>query len=135
MVTQSFNIAHTISDQLRYQVTLNPFSELAHPLAFQCRKGGCPVLTLDGMLSVTRISPGAGIAYLTQQVATGRHDFRPAAPSAVLAYHADPGAHGEAPGWWAGQSAALFDVHGQVTEKQLQNLIGEGRHPGTGKQL
>ncbi|MFI7598232.1 MobF family relaxase [Actinoplanes sp. NPDC049681] len=87
------------------------------------------------MLSVTRISPGAGIAYLTQQVATGRHDFRPAAPSAVVAYHADPNAHGEAPGWWAGQSQFLFGVHGQVAEKQLQNLIGEGRHPDTGEQL
>ncbi|WP_199514293.1 MobF family relaxase [Nucisporomicrobium flavum] len=87
------------------------------------------------MLSVTRISPGAGIAYLTQQVATGRHDFRPTAPSTVVAYHADPTAHGEAPGWWAGQSHALFGVYGQVTEKQLQNLIGEGRHPETGEQL
>ncbi|WP_285689993.1 MobF family relaxase [Actinoplanes sp. NBRC 103695] len=87
------------------------------------------------MLSVTRISPGAGIAYLTQQVATGRHDFRPAGPSAAVAYHADPAAHGEAPGWWAGQSPVLFGVHGQVTEKQLQNLIGEGRHPDTGEQL
>ncbi|WP_203820570.1 MobF family relaxase [Paractinoplanes ferrugineus] len=87
------------------------------------------------MLSVTRISPGAGIAYLTQQVATGRHDFRPAAPSAAVAYHADPAAHGEAPGWWAGQSQALFGVHAQVTQKQLQNLIGEGRHPNTGEQL
>ncbi|MFG1995215.1 MobF family relaxase [Actinoplanes sp. NPDC048988] len=87
------------------------------------------------MLSVTRISPGAGITYLTQQVATGRHDFRPATPSAAVAYHADPTAHGEAPGWWAGQSQALFGVHAQVTEKQLQNLIGEGRHPDTGEQL
>jgi conjugative relaxase-like TrwC/TraI family protein len=93
------------------------------------------VPTLGGMLSVTRISPGAGIAYLTQQVATGRHDFRPAGPSAAVAYHADPAANGEAPGWWAGQSPVLFGVHGQVTEKQLQNLIGEGRHPDTGEQL
>ena len=91
--------------------------------------------TLGGMLSVTRISPGAGIAYLTQQVATGRHDFRPASPNAAVAYHADPRAHGEAPGWWAGQTPALFGVQGQVTEKQLQNLIGEGSHPDTGEQL
>ncbi|WP_212993501.1 MobF family relaxase [Actinoplanes auranticolor] len=87
------------------------------------------------MLSVTRISPGAGIAYLTQQVATGRHDFQPASPSAAVAYHADPAAHGEAPGWWAGQSSALFGVHGRVSGKQLQSLIGEGRHPDTGEQL
>ncbi|MEV8509668.1 MobF family relaxase [Actinoplanes sp. NPDC051475] len=113
----------------------NLFSQLAHPLAFQCRKGACRVPTLGNMLSVTRISPGAGIAYLTQQVATGQHDFRPASPSAAVAYHADPRAHGEAPGWWAGQSPTLFGVQGQVTEKQLQNLIGEGRHPDTGEQL
>ncbi|MFB9362009.1 MobF family relaxase [Actinoplanes nipponensis] len=87
------------------------------------------------MLSVTRISPGAGIAYLTQQVATGHHDFRPASPNAAVAYHADPRAHGEAPGWWAGQTPALFGVQGQVTEKQLQNLIGEGSHPETGERL
>ncbi|MEV6851679.1 MobF family relaxase [Actinoplanes sp. NPDC051411] len=87
------------------------------------------------MLSVTRISPGAGITYLAQQVATGRHDFRPAAPNATVAYHADPKAHGEAPGWWAGQSHALFGVHGRVSNEQLQKLIGEGRHPQTGEQL
>lgn len=93
------------------------------------------VHTLGGMLTVTRIAPGAGIKYLTRQVATGRHDFKPAGRSSAVAYHADPGAHGEAPGWWAGQSASLFDVHGEVTEQQMQNLIGEGKHPLTGQQL
>ncbi|MCM4082198.1 MobF family relaxase [Paractinoplanes hotanensis] len=87
------------------------------------------------MLTVTRISPGAGIAYLTQQVATGRHDFRPAGPRSAVAYHADPAAHGEAPGWWAGDSRALFGVEEQVTEKQMLNLIGEGRHPVSRVQL
>ena len=87
------------------------------------------------MLTVTRIAPGAGIAYLTRQVATGKHDFRPAQPSSVVAYHADPAAHGEAPGWWAGQSQALFGVHGEVTEPQMLNLIGEGKHPETSEQL
>ncbi|MEU7906412.1 MobF family relaxase [Actinoplanes sp. NPDC049118] len=87
------------------------------------------------MLTVTRIAPGAGITYLTRQVATGRHDFRPAAPNAAVAYHADPAAHGEAPGWWAGDSRALFGVDGQVTEKQMQNLIGEGSHPDSGERL
>jgi conjugative relaxase-like TrwC/TraI family protein len=91
--------------------------------------------TVATMLKVTRIAPGAGIAYLTRQVATGRHDFRPAQPNAAVAYHGDPTAHGEAPGWWAGQSQALFDVHGEVTEQQILNLIGEGKHPDTGQQL
>jgi conjugative relaxase-like TrwC/TraI family protein len=87
------------------------------------------------MLTVTRIAPGAGIAYLTRQVATGKHDFRPAQPNAAVAYHADPTAHGEAPGWWAGQSRALFAANGEVTEQQILNLIGEGKHPDTGEQL
>ncbi|MFF5085351.1 MobF family relaxase [Actinoplanes sp. NPDC000266] len=87
------------------------------------------------MLTVNRISPGAGITYLTLQVAAGKHDFRPAAPSSAVAYHADPAAHGEAPGWWAGQSASLFGVRGEVTTEQLQALVGEGRHPATGQQL
>ncbi|MBG0567523.1 MobF family relaxase [Actinoplanes aureus] len=87
------------------------------------------------MLTVTRIAPGAGIAYLTRQVATGRHDFRPAEPHSVVAYHADPTAHGEAPGWWAGQSNALFGVRGEVTEQQLQRLLAEGKNPVTGEQL
>jgi conjugative relaxase-like TrwC/TraI family protein len=91
--------------------------------------------TLGGMLTVTRIAPGAGITYLTRQVATGRHDFRPAQPHSVVAYHADPAAHGEAPGWWAGQSNALFGVQGDVTEQQLQRLLAEGKNPVTGEQL
>jgi conjugative relaxase-like TrwC/TraI family protein len=91
--------------------------------------------TVGGMLTVTRIAPGAGITYLTRQVATGRHDFRPAQPHSVVAYHADPTAHGEAPGWWAGQSNALFGVHGDVTEQQLQRLLAEGKNPVTGEQL
>ena len=62
------------------------------------------------MLTVTRISPGAGITYLTRQVATGKHDFRPAGPASVVGYHADPAAHGEAPGWWAGNSSASFGL-------------------------
>ena len=91
--------------------------------------------TVGGMLTVTRISPGAGITYLTRQVATGKHDFRPAGPAAIVAYHADPAAHGEAPGWWAGASSAMFGLDGQVTEQQMQLLIGEGRHPVSGDQL
>ena len=107
----------------------------AHPMAFQCRKGGRPGPTVGVMLTVTRIAPGAGITYLTKQVATGKHDFRPASLNSAVAYHADPAAQGEAPGWWAGQSHALFGVSGAVTTAQMQNLIGEGKHPVSGKQL
>ncbi|WP_213013914.1 MobF family relaxase [Paractinoplanes toevensis] len=87
------------------------------------------------MLTVTPISPGAGITYLTRQVANGVHDFRPAARNALVAYHADPRAHGEAPGWWAGQAEHMFGVRGEVTEDQMLRLIGEGKHPINGEQL
>ncbi len=87
------------------------------------------------MLTVTRIAPGAGIIYLINQVATGKHDFRPAPQGSAVAYHADPTAQGEAPGWWAGQSHTMFGVHGEVEPPQMQNLIGEGTHPDSGEQL
>ncbi|MEV6925517.1 MobF family relaxase [Dactylosporangium sp. NPDC051485] len=87
------------------------------------------------MLTVTKIAPGAGIKYLTGQVAAGGHDFRPAPSSGAAAYFADATAHGEAPGWWAAQSTALFGVSGEVTEQQLLNLIGKGAHPDTGVPL
>ncbi|WP_433294564.1 MobF family relaxase [Actinoplanes sp. CA-030573] len=87
------------------------------------------------MLSVTRIAPGLGIEYLTRQVAADGHQFRPAADASVAAYHADPAARGEAPGWWAGDSTALFGVSGTVSNEQIKRLIGAGQHPATGKQL
>ncbi|MBM2623404.1 relaxase domain-containing protein [Actinoplanes sp. LDG1-06] len=87
------------------------------------------------MLTVTRISPGAGIAYLTRQIAAGKHDFRTAEHGGLVAYHADPRARGEAPGWWAGQAERMFGMTGQVTESQMLYLIGSGQHPETGKQL
>ncbi|WIN00002.1 MobF family relaxase [Actinoplanes oblitus] len=87
------------------------------------------------MLTVARIAPGAGIAYLTRQVAAGKHDFRPAEGSFAVAYHTDPKARGEAPGWWAGQTGVLFGIGGEVSTEQLQKLIGEGKHPVSGKQL
>jgi hypothetical protein len=87
------------------------------------------------MLSITRIAPGAGIDYVLRQVATGRHDFRPVLDGSPMAYFADARAHGEAPGWWAGQSFAMFGVSGNVTDDQARRLIGEGRHPRTNQQL
>ncbi|HKS98189.1 MAG TPA: MobF family relaxase, partial [Rugosimonospora sp.] len=88
------------------------------------------------MLTITKISPGVGsIRYLMDQIARGRLDFRPAPVDRVAAYYADPTAHGEAPGWWAGAGAAVLGVRGVVTEPQMRLLVGEGRHPVTGEQL
>lgn len=86
------------------------------------------------MLTVTKISPGAGYRYLTEQVASGRHDFRPAGDDRT-AYYVDLDANGEAPGWWAGTGSHVFNVSGQVTEQQMQHLVGAGQHPVTGQQL
>ncbi|GAA1574350.1 hypothetical protein GCM10009827_115260 [Dactylosporangium maewongense] len=87
------------------------------------------------MLSVTKIHPGAGVNYLLTQVAPGKHDFRPAPNNSGLAYYADSAAHGEAPGWWTGQAQELFGVGPIVQPQELQLLIGEGKHPVSGKQL
>ena len=37
------------------------------------------------------------------------------APSSTVAYYADPTAHGEARGWWAGAGTAALGVWGAVT--------------------
>ncbi|WP_345133478.1 MobF family relaxase [Dactylosporangium darangshiense] len=87
------------------------------------------------MLSVTKIHPGAGVNYLLGQVAPGKHDFRPSPNNSAVAYFTDNKAHGEAPGWWAGQAQELFGVGPIVQPEELQRLIGEGKHPLTGKQL
>jgi conjugative relaxase-like TrwC/TraI family protein len=87
------------------------------------------------MLSITRIAPGAGMDYLMRQIAAGREDFRPAPRGSPMTYFADPDAHGEAPGWWAGQSHALFGVQGNVTDQQADRLIGRGQNPVTGQHL
>ncbi|MDR7277650.1 MobF family relaxase [Catenuloplanes atrovinosus] len=86
------------------------------------------------MLNVTRISPGAGYRYLTEQVAAGRHDMR-APPEGPTPYYIDPQARGEAPGWWAGDGARVLGVSGWVSEPQMRLLIGEGRHPAAGYRL
>ena len=36
---------------------------------------------------------------------------------------------GQPPGHWAGKGAAGLGVTGTVTEAQMKNLFGEGRHP------
>ncbi|MDP9792581.1 conjugative relaxase-like TrwC/TraI family protein [Catenuloplanes nepalensis] len=84
---------------------------------------------------MTRISPGAGYRYLTEQVAAGRHDMRAPPGAGPTPYYIDPQARGEAPGWWAGDGARVLGVTGWVSEPQMQWLIGEGRHPTAGYRL
>ncbi|MFI0796593.1 MobF family relaxase [Micromonospora rubida] len=87
------------------------------------------------MLTVTRISPGDGYRYVMEQVAAGRHDLRPVGHRGPTPYYINQAARGESPGWWAGNGAAVLGVRGWVFEKQMRNLIGQGRHPTTGFQL
>ena len=87
------------------------------------------------MLTVTRISPGDGYRYVMEQVAAGRHDLRPTGHKGPTPYYINHTARGESPGWWAGNGAAVLGVRGWVFEKQMRNLIGQGRHPTTGFQL
>src|SRR3954463_6583167 len=53
------------------------------------------------MLSIAKIHPGPGVKYLLDQIATGKHDFRPAPNNSDVAYYGGEKAEGEAPGWWA----------------------------------
>ncbi|MEV0135743.1 MobF family relaxase [Dactylosporangium sp. NPDC050688] len=87
------------------------------------------------MLSIAKIHPGPGVKYLLDQVATGKHDFRSAPNNSDAAYYGGEKAEGEAPGWWAGQAQELFGVGPFVEPKELELLIGEGRHPRSGQQL
>ncbi|MET7403568.1 MobF family relaxase [Dactylosporangium sp. NPDC005572] len=87
------------------------------------------------MLSITKIHPGAGVNYLLNQVAPGKHDFRPGPNNSAVTYFANAEALGGAPGWWAGQAQELFGIGPIVQAEELQRLIGEGRHPLTGEQL
>ncbi|MEU9507807.1 MobF family relaxase [Micromonospora sp. NPDC048170] len=87
------------------------------------------------MLTITRISPGDGYRYVMEQVAAGRHDLRPLHDKGPTPYYMNHAARGESPGWWAGNGATVLGVRGWVFEKQMRNLIGQGRHPTTGLQL
>lgn len=56
-------------------------------------------------------------------------------PGSPVPYYIDHTAQGEAHGWWTGRGAAILNMSGVVTQRQMQNLIGEGRHPETGSKL
>ena len=86
------------------------------------------------MLGIARLSPGTGYEYLTGQVASGRHDFRPTGQSSGTAYYADVQARGEAPGWWAGTGAGLLGVSGEVTQRRRHRAATPGRVGGGPRQ-
>src|SRR4051794_8266053 len=76
------------------------------------------------MMTVHVLHAGNGYTYLTRSVAAG--DARLGRSEALADYYL---AKGQPPGRWAGRGAATLGVAGVVTEAQMRNLFGEGRHP------
>jgi DNA primase catalytic core len=77
-------------------------------------------------MGLHKLTAGDGYTYLTRQVAV--HDATDRGHSGLGEYYSEKG---ESPGtWWGTGLAALDMVPGaEVTEQQMRNLFGEGRHP------
>jgi conjugative relaxase-like TrwC/TraI family protein len=73
------------------------------------------------VLSIGRITAGAGYEYLTRDVATSRRDYYAGA--------------GEKPGVWWGDGLGRLSLSGQVTEGQMAALYGHALDPATGEPL
>ncbi|WP_275003234.1 MobF family relaxase [Promicromonospora iranensis] len=70
------------------------------------------------------LSAGSGYTYLTQQVASG--DVPRGRGMSLTDYYMQ---HGNPPGQWVGKGLDQLGVSGQVLEKQMKSLFGQGRHP------
>jgi DNA primase catalytic core len=77
-------------------------------------------------MGLHKLTAGDGYTYLTRQVAV--HDATDRGHAGLADYYAEKG---ESPGRWfgAGLGALDLEVGSQVTEQQMRNLFGEGRHP------
>jgi conjugative relaxase-like TrwC/TraI family protein len=75
-------------------------------------------------MTIHVLHAGNGYTYLTRSVAA--HDARLGRSESLADYYV---AKGQPPGRWAGSGAAGLHVSGVVTEEQMRNLFGEGRHP------
>ncbi|MFI8524879.1 MobF family relaxase [Promicromonospora sukumoe] len=76
------------------------------------------------MMTVHVLSAGSGYTYLTQQVASG--DVPRGRGMSLTDYYMQ---HGNPPGHWVGTGLEQLGVSGQVLEKQMKSLFGQGRHP------
>ena len=76
------------------------------------------------MMSLHVLSAGTGYLYYTQETASG--DELRAGDRQLGDYYT---LKGLPPGQWLGQGAAALGVAGNVTEAQMANLFGKGRHP------
>jgi DNA primase catalytic core len=77
-------------------------------------------------MGLHKLTAGDGYTYLTRQVAV--HDATDRGHSGLADYYAEKG---ESPGRWWGTGLAAVDLApgSVVTEQQMLNLFGEGRHP------
>ena len=77
-------------------------------------------------MGLHKLTAGDGYTYLTRQVAV--HDATDRGHRGLGDYYSEKG---ESPGrWWGAGLAGLEVVAGtEVTEAQMRNLFGEGRHP------
>lgn len=76
------------------------------------------------MMSLHVLSAGTGYLYYTQETASG--DELRAGNRQLGDYYTTEGLP---PGQWLGRGAAALGVSGNVTEAQMANLFGKGRHP------
>lgn len=86
-------------------------------------------------MTMHRLTAGAGYQYLLRHTASGDCDRSAAAD--LTAYYT---ASGNPPGRWFGRGLCGFDDGGpragsQVSEPQMANLFGQGKHPATGGAL
>lgn len=76
------------------------------------------------MMTVHVLHAGDGYTYLTRQVASA--DMARDRGQSLSDYYLQ---QGNPPGEWVGSGLAGVGVTGQVTEPQMKNLFGAGRHP------
>lgn len=89
------------------------------------RSGRLGVATPD-VMGLHKLTAGDGYTYLTRQVAV--HDATDRGHAGLADYYAEKG---ETPGRWFGAGLGALDLAAgsEVTEQQMRNLFGEGRHP------
>lgn len=78
------------------------------------------------MMGLHKLTAGDGYTYLTRQVAV--YDATDRGHAGLADYYSEKG---ESPGRWWGHGLAALGVGAgsNVTEQQMRNLFGEGRHP------
>ncbi len=84
------------------------------------------------VVSLRRMSAGHGYKYLLKTVVVGDGERDLSTP--LTRYYAETGTP---PGRWMGSGVADLGLKegSEVTQAQLELLIGHGRHPLTGEQL